>query len=386
MPIIVQCTGCGGKFRAPDEAAGKRVKCPKCSAVIDVRAPAQPGLSKVANEGRRTMSLPQSRTAPPRSNPPSLSVSAPVETTSASPGSDSANPHSLDSGTSTTGKGDVRPSVVNPLAILRYTCVVFRQNWVRGLGVFALIGVVVYPVMLALLFSDALFLRAIHVGFQSSLVAGLVLIVLEACFTVLEVVLGTRLMVGPSICFLKMSRGERFAWGEVFSGSEHLFALSCGEFVRTVMLGLTSVLAYVFLGLFGWIALPAVVFLALVAVVVTLVYWQFYYLVLDCNMRVVEAFVTSGRSIVRNLPRLLFVFGGAVLLVPLAASLAVSAILMPVGLLVGLVAFRFDMGAILGTGLAFAAVSPVFVLLCVPLFLWFTAPALYLATTGKQTA
>ena len=34
MPIVVQCSGCGGKFRAPDEAAGKRVKCPKCSSSI----------------------------------------------------------------------------------------------------------------------------------------------------------------------------------------------------------------------------------------------------------------------------------------------------------------------------------------------------------------
>jgi hypothetical protein len=36
MPIAVQCSGCGGRFRAPDEAAGKRVKCPKCSALIEV--------------------------------------------------------------------------------------------------------------------------------------------------------------------------------------------------------------------------------------------------------------------------------------------------------------------------------------------------------------
>ena len=36
MPIAVECSGCGGKFRGPDESAGKRVKCPKCSAVIEV--------------------------------------------------------------------------------------------------------------------------------------------------------------------------------------------------------------------------------------------------------------------------------------------------------------------------------------------------------------
>lgn len=41
MPIVVQCSGCGGKFRAPDEAAGKRLKCPKCATVIHVGNVAQ---------------------------------------------------------------------------------------------------------------------------------------------------------------------------------------------------------------------------------------------------------------------------------------------------------------------------------------------------------
>ena len=36
MPIIVQCSGCGGKFRGPDELAGKQVKCPKCSVTFAV--------------------------------------------------------------------------------------------------------------------------------------------------------------------------------------------------------------------------------------------------------------------------------------------------------------------------------------------------------------
>ena len=36
MPISIQCSGCGGKFRAPDELAGKMVKCPKCSIVIRI--------------------------------------------------------------------------------------------------------------------------------------------------------------------------------------------------------------------------------------------------------------------------------------------------------------------------------------------------------------
>ena len=34
MAIHVQCAECGAKFQAPEKLAGKRVKCPKCSAVI----------------------------------------------------------------------------------------------------------------------------------------------------------------------------------------------------------------------------------------------------------------------------------------------------------------------------------------------------------------
>lgn len=36
MPINVQCPACKSKFRADDKLAGRRGKCPKCSAVIEV--------------------------------------------------------------------------------------------------------------------------------------------------------------------------------------------------------------------------------------------------------------------------------------------------------------------------------------------------------------
>ncbi len=39
MPINVQCKGCNQKFQAPDQSAGKQVKCPKCSAPIDIPHP-----------------------------------------------------------------------------------------------------------------------------------------------------------------------------------------------------------------------------------------------------------------------------------------------------------------------------------------------------------
>lgn len=40
MPIQVTCASCKSQFNAPDNAAGKRTKCPKCGGVIDIQAPA----------------------------------------------------------------------------------------------------------------------------------------------------------------------------------------------------------------------------------------------------------------------------------------------------------------------------------------------------------
>ena len=36
MPIQVTCRSCRGTFNAPDSAAGKRAKCPKCGNVIEI--------------------------------------------------------------------------------------------------------------------------------------------------------------------------------------------------------------------------------------------------------------------------------------------------------------------------------------------------------------
>ncbi|HLW68874.1 MAG TPA: hypothetical protein VKS79_26420 [Gemmataceae bacterium] len=38
MPIVVECQWCKNKARVPDNAAGKRIRCPKCRKVIEVPA------------------------------------------------------------------------------------------------------------------------------------------------------------------------------------------------------------------------------------------------------------------------------------------------------------------------------------------------------------
>jgi len=57
MPIRVQCPGCGSNFRADDKLAGKRVKCPKCPALIEVRSASPPQPAQSA-PGQKPLQMP----------------------------------------------------------------------------------------------------------------------------------------------------------------------------------------------------------------------------------------------------------------------------------------------------------------------------------------
>src|SRR5262245_4844145 len=46
MPVDVTCGGCSRKMRVPDTAAGKRIKCPKCQAVIAVPGAGEPAVPR----------------------------------------------------------------------------------------------------------------------------------------------------------------------------------------------------------------------------------------------------------------------------------------------------------------------------------------------------
>ncbi|HTU93188.1 MAG TPA: hypothetical protein VMF69_24120 [Gemmataceae bacterium] len=48
MPVTVACTSCGAKLRAPDNAVGRSLKCPKCGKPVTVDAiTAQPPVASV---------------------------------------------------------------------------------------------------------------------------------------------------------------------------------------------------------------------------------------------------------------------------------------------------------------------------------------------------
>ncbi len=68
MPITLGCPSCGKRFKARDESAGKRVKCPYCGAPVTV-----PTAEESAAAAAPTMAIP-----PPTAKSSSLADSAPV--------------------------------------------------------------------------------------------------------------------------------------------------------------------------------------------------------------------------------------------------------------------------------------------------------------------
>jgi hypothetical protein len=81
MPIPLTCTSCGSKLRAPDPAAGGKIKCPNCRTLLSVSAPAAPVSTPTTDEtpaspaaaadGRPAAApTPSRRPTPARPSPP----------------------------------------------------------------------------------------------------------------------------------------------------------------------------------------------------------------------------------------------------------------------------------------------------------------------------
>lgn len=77
MAIKVVCQGCGAKFNAPDGAAGKRGKCPKCGEAIVVPAATKPAPAKPPARSIDSARKPAGFDDPPSPPPPAIDPSPP---------------------------------------------------------------------------------------------------------------------------------------------------------------------------------------------------------------------------------------------------------------------------------------------------------------------
>jgi phage FluMu protein Com/uncharacterized membrane protein len=102
MPITLSCPSCGKRFRARDESAGKKVKCPYCQAAVQVPTPDE---SDTPAAALPPPPPPGSSMAVPRSAPPSRPLPPPPAPVVATPDDWGALP---------TGPKPPAPSAVPP--------------------------------------------------------------------------------------------------------------------------------------------------------------------------------------------------------------------------------------------------------------------------------
>lgn len=87
MPIVLNCV-CGKTLRPKDEAAGKRVKCPACGAVVAVPKPDEPdGFEVIEDEPAPTPPTPAKKTAVKAE-----AVEEPAKKTATAPAPEPENP------------------------------------------------------------------------------------------------------------------------------------------------------------------------------------------------------------------------------------------------------------------------------------------------------
>lgn len=79
MPIDLVCTGCARPLRAPDEQAGKSVRCPHCEAVNHVPAPGAPVDAELVSPFGHPAGYPRPPRAPaPLGDDPAIRMLLPV--------------------------------------------------------------------------------------------------------------------------------------------------------------------------------------------------------------------------------------------------------------------------------------------------------------------
>lgn len=78
MPVLVCCDSCTGKYKVPDQHAGKRIKCPKCSSPVTVPA-APPAAKKTAPITARKPAAETVKETPPPAKRKTVKVPPPPQ-------------------------------------------------------------------------------------------------------------------------------------------------------------------------------------------------------------------------------------------------------------------------------------------------------------------
>ena len=233
MAIEFRCTQCGKLLRTGDDTAGRQAKCPECGAVSTIPSAGAPaGLENLADSGN-----------PYQSPSPFM-------------------PQSSDQ-----PRAPITPQILDLNDVFSRTWNIFKVQWGNCVAAWFLVFVISMVLGYGLVFGGLYFAnvafgpRHANIGqFAGQLIGQLI---------------STWLGIGMAVYFLKIARGQIADYSDLFSGGPY--------FIRILLASLLFFL--IFYGGLILCVVPGVIF--------ALMFSQFYYLVLDREMPIIEAFSLS---------------------------------------------------------------------------------------------
>jgi len=252
MAIEFRCSQCNKLLRTGDDTAGKQAKCPECGTIMPIpAATVAPG------------------DAPQPVQPTDLN--APDQPTSPFAPDGSAQPQSV-----------VAPAPLDFGEVFSRTWNIFKERW----GECLVAVVVVWGINVGVNIGVTLGESIVRAVMQDEFAAILFSFVMSVAGTLLSIWLG----IGQAKYFLKVARGQAVEIDELFTGGPHFV----GVLLASILVGLI-----VFCGLFLCIV-PGVIF--------ALMFSQYYYLVIDRRVPVLES-LSQSKELMQGNKAMLFLIG-----------------------------------------------------------------------------
>jgi LSD1 subclass zinc finger protein len=303
MPIQFHCSGCQYLLQVPDDAAGKKARCPRCQSVADVPWTSQPEASAAtppsAGAAPAAGDEDEYRLAPPENPPAAPAWSAP---SGQQKPVFSDNPYQSPSysydepkfGVNPYGSGEqkpLRPTQIVLDDVFRYGWEIYKQN----LGILVGVSAIVLLVNMG---------RGMVGGVIEAAMEGedLTPLVVQS-FNLITWPILIFVEVGQAIVFLKVARGQRAEFGDMFSGGKYLLRSLGGDFLWNIAL------------FFGLCAL------IVPGIFVALILWPFYLFIIDRDQGVFESF-SSAQQFTEGNKGTMFIVGLANMGIMLAGVLA----------------------------------------------------------------
>jgi phage FluMu protein Com len=333
MAIEFRCTTCSKLLRTADEAAGKHAKCPECGTILAIPAGASAttptsssasgagGFPPPPSSGNPFDAGPQPQCQPDTGNPyQSLSSYEPLPSMP-------------------MAAGEIRPTIINLGDVMGRAWTIFKDQWAMCLGALVVVGLCNFA--FSYLTGKLLpFLNAALPNFKNIPPQQVFNVLMQemprfmfqgAMKGYVDLLFTVWTFTGLNIVYLKIARGQQASIGDVFSGGKYYVNMLVTALIFSLMVHIGFLL------------------LIIPGIILTLMFQQYYFLIIDRNMGVVESLQMS-KVITTGNKWTLF--------------------------LIGLVCFGIAVSTIITCGLGMLVAAPYFVLLYA---------VIYLSMTGQPT-